>query len=136
VTPDDFPNHGSYMTYVTMCEKALEEEIHGSSTEELYEVSCTTFENDGLVFSWHKGSKTALHHTSPMFTIKNDNHDDNFNQCVLCTPEKYFVGTPEEAHKRWLECNDAGIARDYETFFVNQGWPVPPYKPDENGAHP
>ncbi len=138
MTPDDFPNHSSYMTYVTMCEKALEKELkkdlRDSTYYELYEVS-NTFTKEGLIYTIYGGVILARHHTSPIFSLKSDD-PGMCCSCVLCSPETYYGGSSEEAHKIWLEDTKSDYDAHYRLYFTDDGLPVPPYEPDKNGAHP
>jgi hypothetical protein len=166
VTPQDFVDHSSYLSYVQQCELSMEYRgiDHDREVVTFDEVTARTppqhwtecrdpkqphcwcrGDEDGLIYWWTPGGNTATHTTAPMFTLKNDllYHADTEPNCAFCYPEEFFWDedtgdrlTREEADRQFW----VEYQRDWDN--IRELWskefktPLPPYEPHKNGPHP
>src|ERR1043165_8652099 len=100
VTPDDFPNASSYISWVKLCEDSIESDFHAGTYWEAtdafncFRTGCSKKQPcripnhepgnaDGIVYTNYPGYNTASNFTSPIFTIKGalESHGDFCGMC-------------------------------------------------------
>ena len=101
MTPDDFPNHSSFLTYVKLIELHLYDQEDFEWDPESLEAPKGWSGPDeyGLVYPSVRGWLNRIH-SDTMFSLKQDVSDDDGCRCHRCQPTDYTIEQIREISHR------------------------------------